>query len=120
MSHCQLVSDYLSAFYVGDFERAKPLLTEDFEFKGPFVEVMGREQYFSAAARLGPIVRGHSLLRQWEDDDAICSIYEAKIETPLGWAAIYMSEWNKVRLDRIARSRLVFDSAAFRALVQMQ
>lgn len=120
MKNCDLINAYLSAFYSGDFEQAKTLVAEDFAFKGPFVDASGRDPFFSSAALLARIVRGHTLLRQWEGEDEVSSIYEVDLETPLGKATVYMSEWNIVRNTKISTSRLVFDNAAFRAVVPMQ
>ena len=120
MPSSDIVNAYLTAFYSGDFETAKGFVADDFDFKGPFIQVTGRERYFTAAARLAAIVRGHSLLRQWHDGDEVSSIYDMQFETPAGKGALYASEWSQVADDKIVRGRLVFDTAAFRALVPMQ
>ena len=113
----QLVVRYLTAFYSGDFEGAEPLVAGDFSFRGPFLEVDGRAAFFEGAEGLRRIVRGHRLLRQWENGAEVCAIYEVDIETPLGAGAVLMSEWDTVHGGQIIASRVIFDSALFRALV---
>jgi hypothetical protein len=111
------VSAYLAAFYSGDFARARSMVATDFAFRGPFLQVEGRDAFFDGAAGLLPIVRGHRVLRQWADGDDVCSLYEVNLETSLGAGSILMSEWNTVRSGLLTSGCVVFDTAAFRALV---
>ena len=117
MSNLGIVNQYLEAFYAGDFDGAGALVAEDFQFKGPFIEVVGRAKYFLAAERLKPIMRGHVMLKQWEDGADICSLYEVNLQTPATSGKIYMSEWNRVLNEKLAVARLIFDTGAFRKLV---
>jgi ketosteroid isomerase-like protein len=109
--------DYLDAFTSGDVDRAAELLTDDFSFAGPLQQTEGKDAFLEGARHLAPLVRGHTMLRQWEDGDEVCSIYEFAIETPAGAGSVLMSEWSRVRDGRLASSRLVFDTAAFAALM---
>jgi ketosteroid isomerase-like protein len=120
MTATKLVNEYLSAFYSGDFETAGAVLADDFHFMGPFIEATSKDSYLSSAARLATIVRGHHRLRQWQDAQEVCSIYEVCLETSVGAGTVFMSEWHTVREGKLASSRLVFDTAAFRALMPPQ
>ncbi len=113
----QVFDDYLSAFTSGDMDTARSLIADDFSFAGPMLQVTGKEEFFAGASQLLPIMQGYRMLRQWEDGDEVCSIYEFKIETPAAAGAIVMTEWCKVREGRLASSRLVFDTAAFNKLM---
>lgn len=84
MSALSIVNQYLDAFYSGDFDRAKPLVANDFHFQGPFVEATDKETFFKSAIPLAQIARGHLLLRQWAESDEVCSIFDVKLETPAG------------------------------------
>lgn len=110
-------SRYLQAFYSGDFDRASSVVADDFSFEGPFLVVQGKDAFFAGAEGLRPIVRGHRLLHQWEDGRDVCSVYEAQIETPVGNGPVLMSEWHTVCDGLLTSGRVVFDTAAFRALV---
>jgi hypothetical protein len=44
-------------------------------------------------------------------------VYEVQIETPVGAGKVTMSEWHIVRNDQLVSGLVLFDSAAFRALV---
>ncbi|HEV3187766.1 MAG TPA: hypothetical protein VGZ04_06930 [Acidimicrobiales bacterium] len=112
-----VVNAYLTSFYSGDFEEAKTVVSDDFVFAGPFLQVESKALFFEGAQGLRPIVRGHRLLRQWTDADNVSSIYDVDFETPNGTGSIVMSEWHVIRNDEIVSGRVIFDSAAFRSLV---
>lgn len=117
ISASQVVSDYLTAFTSGDIEGARALVADDFSFEGPMLQADGKEAFFAGAAGLAPIVRGYRMLRQWEEGDDVCSMYEFKVETPAGAGSVLMSEWNTVHDGQLTSGRLVFDTAAFQALM---
>jgi len=112
-----VVNTYLTSFYLGDFEKAKTVVSDDFVFVGPFLQVESKALFFEGAKGLRPIVRGHRLLRQWSESNNVSSIYDVDVETPAGTGSIVMSEWHVIRNDKIVSGRLIFDTIAFRALV---
>ena len=117
MTNVQLVNDYLAAFYAGDFDRAQALVADDFRFKGPFVEAASKQAFFDSAARLKPIVRGFDLLRQWCDGADVCSIFDLRLQTPVGSGSVTLCEWLTVRDSLLRTGRVILDTAPFRALV---
>jgi ketosteroid isomerase-like protein len=117
MTASEVVNEYLRSFYSGDFDKAKALVSDDFHFKGPFVEATDKAAFFSSAAPLAKIVRGHRLLRQWADRGEVCSIFDVNLETPAGNGTVTMSEWHTVRDGKLNSGRVILDTAAFRALV---
>lgn len=112
-----LVNHYLDAFYTGDFDTAGLVLADEFSFRGPFIEATGKESFLTSADGLRRIVKGHRLLRQWEDGNEVASIYELRIETPVGAGAVTMSEWHVACDGKLISALVLFDTAAFRALV---
>jgi predicted SnoaL-like aldol condensation-catalyzing enzyme len=116
-SRTQVAEDYLTAFCSGDFERARALVAEDFSFEGPFTKARGREEFFHSAAPLQPLLRGLRILRKWEDGDESCWIYDLSLETPAGSGAVVISDWVTVRDGSVVAERLVFDTAAWAALM---
>ena len=119
MSNLILVDQYLTSFYMGDFESAESLVSDNFHFRGPFVEVTGRREYFSAASRLREILHGHVLLKQWEDQADVCSIYDVNLQTPARSGSVTMVERNRVLNGKLVSGRLIFDTDAFRKIVPM-
>jgi ketosteroid isomerase-like protein len=117
MSNADLFQSYLERFTAGDVEGAAEYLVEDFRFEGPVLTANSRADFLTGASQLGPIVRGCEMHRQWVDGDQVCSIYDFKIETPLGAGSIPMAEWSVVRDGKLVSSRLLFDTAAMAALM---
>lgn len=117
MSGGDVFRSYLERFTSGDVDGAAELLAKDFDFVGPVLQADGKAEFLAGAASLGPIVRGFEMHRQWEDGEAVCSIYDFKIETPAGAGSIPMAEWSVVRDGKLASSRLFFDTAAMAALM---
>src|SRR5262245_21899484 len=93
MSSAQVFREYLDRFTAGDLDGARELLAEDFSFRGPMLEAEGRDAFLEGASGLAPIVRGNQMLRQWEDGEEVCSVYEFSVETPAGSGSIPMTEW---------------------------
>ncbi len=112
-----LFGKYLDAFTSGNIDEAKELVAEDYSFVGPMMQAEGKTAFFEGAAGLRTIVDGYKMLHQWEDGDEVCSIFEFKIKSPVGGGAVLMSEWATVRDGKLAASRLIFDTAAFAALM---
>jgi hypothetical protein len=112
-----VVDAYLTAFWSGDFDLARSLVADDFSFRGPLAQADDAVAFFASAAPLAPIVRGHELLRQWIDSDAVCSMYRCRLETARGAGSVLVAEWDTVREDRVAAAQVVFDTAVFRALL---
>jgi len=117
MDASHVVNDYLIAFWSGDFEIAQGLVADGFSFRGPLAQADDRAAFFASAAPLAPIVRGHELMRQWTEGDQVCSLYECRVESASGAGSILIAEWDTVRDDRVVAAQLVFDTAAFRALL---
>jgi ketosteroid isomerase-like protein len=117
MSAAQVFREYLDRFTTGDMDGVRELLAEDFSFEGPMLQAEGRDAFLEGASGLGRVVRGNQMLRQWEDGEEVCSVYEFKIETPAGAGSIPMTEWVRVRDGKLASARLIFDTAQMAALM---
>jgi hypothetical protein len=117
MSGADVFQSYLERFTSGDVDGAAELLSEEFTFVGPILQANGKAEFLAGSAGLRPIVRGYEMHRQWVDGDEVCSVYDFKIETPVGAGSIPMAEWSVVRDGKLVSSRLLFDTAAMTALM---
>jgi ketosteroid isomerase-like protein len=117
MSAADVFSEYLDRFTSGDITGAATLLADDFSFHGPMLQAESKAAFVDGASGLAPMVRGNQMIRQWVDDDQVCSIYEFKLETPAGAGSITMTEWATVRDGKLASARLIFDTAEMAALM---
>jgi YHS domain-containing protein len=114
MTAAQIVSDYLAAYTSGDIERAASLVSEDFAFRGPIQTTVGRAALKRMAAHVAPNARGCRIIRQWQDGEDVCSLYEFNVDTGGGPTSVLISEWDTVRDGQIASSTIVFDTGPFR------
>ena len=116
-SSSETVNGYLDTFTKGDLDAAYEYIADDFLFHGPMLASEGKHAFIAGSSGLAPMVRGYTLLRQFEDGDEVCSIYDFHVETPAGAGSVTMTEWNVVHDGRLQSARLVFDTAAFAALM---
>jgi YHS domain-containing protein/predicted SnoaL-like aldol condensation-catalyzing enzyme len=115
VSAAQLVSQYLDAYTSGDVDAAASLVSEDFSFHGPMTESVGRDALRRMVAHVASGARGCRILRQCQDGDDVCSLYEFHVETSTGSTSVLVSEWNTVRSGQVASSLMVFDTGPFRS-----
>lgn len=118
MKNSDAFKAYIDAFTAGDLDTARNYIADDFTFNGPMLKATNKKEFFdNISPDLLSMTRGYTMLRQFEDGDEVCSIYEYNLETPVGQGAVYMVEWNKVRDGQLTSARLLFDTAQFSALM---
>lgn len=117
MSITNIFESYLDRFTSGDVDGAAELLDDSFNFVGPMVQADNKADFLAGASGLGPITRGYTMHRIWEDGENVCAFYDFNIETPVGSGSISMAEWSVIRDGKLVSSRLIFDTAAFNALM---
>ena len=70
-----------------------------------------KAEFLEGLAAMGPMKMKFEMLKQFEDGNEVCSIYNFLVgDTP-----VLMSEWSTIRRGKIASQRLVFDTKAFEA-----
>ena len=117
MGSAAIFNSYLDAFTSGDIDRATTLITDDFAFTGPILQSQGKQAFVDGARTAQAIAAGYTMLRQFEDGDDVVSIYEFEVGPPATPGKVLMMEWNTVRDDKLASAQVVFDTAAFGALM---
>jgi hypothetical protein len=117
MSNAEIFRTYLERFASGDMEGAAELLSDDFTFSGPILQSTGKADFLTGSAMAAAMARGCEIHRQWVDGEAVCSIYEFKMETPAGSGSIPMAEWSEIRDGKLVSSRLIFDTGQMAALM---
>lgn len=117
MSNADVFRAYLERFASGDIDGAADLLADEFTFHGPILQADSKADFLAGSTAAAQMARGCEIHRQWVDGDAVCSIFDFKVETPVGAGSIPMAEWAVVRDGKLVSSRLIFDSAAMAALM---
>jgi ketosteroid isomerase-like protein len=90
------------------------LVSEDVTFDGPVMQARGAREYLAMNEQLLGFHRGTTMLRQFENGDAVCSIYELTMSTPAGAElTLTLADWIEVADGRIAAQRIFFDPREF-------
>jgi hypothetical protein len=117
MASAETFRTYLERFTRGDVDGAAELLDDNFTFTGPILQSTGKADFLTGSATAAAMARGCEIHRQWEDGDSVCSIYDFKVETPMGAGSIPMAEWSVIKGGKLVSSRLIFDTADMAALM---
>ena len=117
MSNTAIVESFLTRFTSGDASGAAELLDDSFVFHGPMVQTDNKAAFLEATAPLAPMLQGYEMHRLWDDGDEVCAIYDLHVATPAASGSVTVAEWSVVNDDKIASQRIVFDTAAFAALM---
>lgn len=108
---------FFAAFYSGDVDAARETITEDFTLAGPFASARSADELFHLGQGLLRIVRGHHVLRWVVDGDNVAALYEIMLQGPAGVSPLTTAGWFTVVEGRVSSGRLIYDSAAFDAIV---
>ena len=117
MSNAEIFRTYLERFTHGDVDGAAELLDDDFTFTGPILQSTGKAEFLAGSGPAAAMARGCEIHRQWVDADSVCSVYDFKVETPVGAGSISMAEWSVIKDGKLVSSRLIFDTADMAALM---
>jgi len=117
MSNAEIFRSFLERFTQGDVEGAAHLLDDNFVFTGPILQSTNKADFLSGSATAASMAKGCEIHRQWVDGDSVCSIYDFKVETPVGTGSIPMAEWSEIKNGKLVSSRLIFDTANMAALM---
>lgn len=88
------------------------VLADDVTFNGPLVQWTGKAEFLEGFAQMAEGMAGIRMLKQFENGDEVCSIFEMDMNTPKGPITASMAEWVKVSNGRIAAAKLHFDPRA--------
>jgi hypothetical protein len=108
---------FFTAFYSGDVQGTIDAVTEDFTMLGPFASVHNPGELLQLGAGLMKIVRGHHTLECLTVGNEVAALYEILVEGPRGQVPLVVGGWYTVAGDRLSRGRVIYDSAAFAAIV---
>lgn len=110
--------DVVNRFYEATSSRRSDELaafvSEDVTFDGPLMQARGAREYLAMNEQLLGFHRGTTMLRQFENGDGVCSIYELTMATPAGAElTLAIADWIEVADGTIASQRTYFDPREF-------
>ena len=90
------------------------LVSEDVTFEGPLMRARGAPEYLAMNEQLLRFHGNMTMLRQFENGDDVCSIYELTMATPAGGElTLTMADWIGVADGKVAAQRIYFDPREF-------
>lgn len=109
-SPAEIVQRYLAAIGEENFAAARKLLHDSIQFEGPIDTFDRPEPLLEALQKLSPIVTGVEHHKTFVDGNDVCVLYDLK--TKIAPKSL-VAEWFRVKGDRIASIRVVFDARPF-------
>jgi len=96
------------------------LVDEEMTFTGPLMTTRGRQQYLDVIGQFLPAHGGFEFLRQFENGDEVCSIYETSVNAPDGSTLrLPVADWTRLADGRIVEQRIYYDPREFAAVFGM-
>lgn len=94
------------------------LLAADFKFVGPVDQTTGIEAFMKLNQSFFPMVTGMRVLKQFENGEDVCSIYEIDVQPPTGKAlTLKIADWVVVKNGKMVEERLYYDAREYAAAV---
>jgi ketosteroid isomerase-like protein/uncharacterized protein YndB with AHSA1/START domain len=115
-----VVNRFYEAAADGRIDELAGLVSEDVIFDGPVMHARGAREYVAMSEQLLAFHRETTMLRQFENGDAVCSIYDLRMATPAGGElTLTMADWIDVAGGKVAAQRIYFDPREFRQAFSM-
>jgi hypothetical protein len=108
---------FFTAFYSGDSQGTRDAVTEDFALLGPFASVHNAAELLELSAGLMEVVRGHKILRWVDAENEVAALYEIFTQGPRGQSPLVIGGFFTAVGDRLSSGQVIYDSAAFDAIV---
>ena len=91
-------------------QELEKLVAEDIIFEGSLMRLSGASQYLQTVGPFLKFHKGMRMLRQFEDGEHVCSIYEMDLGTPAGGVMTSaFADWTRVANGKIAEHWGVVD-----------
>lgn len=95
-------------------EGLEEMVARDVVFEGPLMRLAGAEEYVSTVGPFLKFHKGMRMLKQFEDGDHVCSIYEMTLGTPAGKTmTLAFADWIRIAGGRVAEQKLYYDPREF-------
>jgi limonene-1,2-epoxide hydrolase len=109
-----VVHRFHAAIGAKDFAAARRLLLDDLSFEGPLDTFHNADDYIAAIKKLSRIVKRIEIKKLFVDGNDVCVLYDMNTNTPAGTS--FISEWFRIKGNKISEVRVVFDARSFAAI----
>ncbi len=90
------------------------LLADDFRFIGPVDQATGIDAFMKLNESFFPLVTGMRMLKQFENGNDVCSIYEMDLKSPSGQSlTLNIADWVVVKNGKMEVERIYYDAREF-------
>jgi ketosteroid isomerase-like protein len=90
------------------------ILAKDMAFIGPLMKTSGAQDYIDSTRQFLQMHKATRMLKQFENGNDVCSIYEMDIATPSGgMITIELTDWIQVADGRVAKQKIYYDPREF-------
>ncbi|MDW3649313.1 MAG: nuclear transport factor 2 family protein [Bacteroidia bacterium] len=90
------------------------LLTDDYAFKNPLVELKSKPEFIALVGEIGKVVTGVKLKHIAENDqDEVVVLYEFTSSLP-GMESNFATEWFWIKDGKIVASHMIYDTTEWR------
>lgn len=90
------------------------LLAEDFRFLGPVDQTTGVEAFMQLNAGFFPLMTEMSMLKQFEQGNDVCSIYEIDLKALSGTSlTLHIADWVMVNEGKLVEERIYYDAREY-------
>jgi predicted SnoaL-like aldol condensation-catalyzing enzyme len=118
MSNQEIVERFLEGFNdPTKIQGSLDLLTEDYQFKNPMVELNSKAAFIQLAQEMGKVLTGVKIIRIIKNDDWVAVFYEFKSSIP-GVQSNMATEWFRLEDGMIKESHLIYDASEWRKIYE--
>lgn len=90
------------------------LIADDLTFTGPVIQTKGAREYLALLAKFLPTHVETRMVRQFEDGNDVCSIYDLVQKTPTGGAiTLRVADCIRISMGKVAEQRIYYDPREF-------
>jgi len=114
MTNQEIVEKFLNGFNnPAQIQESLDLLTDDYKFKNPMVELNSKTEFIALAHEIGAVITGIKIINITEKDNWVATFYDFKSSIP-GLESNRASEWFRLENGMIKESHLIYDTSEWR------
>ncbi len=118
VSNQNIVKKFLDGFNNPEkIQESLDLLSDDYIFKNPKVELHSKTDFISLAKKMGTVITGLELMNVSSKGDWVATFYVFKSKIP-GLESNIASEWFRLDNGLIKESHLVYDASEWRKVYE--
>ncbi len=118
VSNQNIVKKFLNGFNNPEkIQESLDLLSDDYIFKNPMVELHSKMDFISLAKEMGTVITGLELMNVSSNGEWVATFYVFKSKIP-GLESNIASEWFRVDNGLIKESHLVYDASEWRKVYE--